>query len=220
MMRGDAIRERIPALLFALYLALWLGLAIAPVYRADWLLENLLVFVAVPCFVLTRERMRFSNAAYVCLAVFFSLHAVGAHYTYSIVPYDRCFEALTGQGLGERFGWSRNHYDRLVHFSYGALLLLPASELLDRVSPPRGAWRLFLPILFIASHSVLYEGIEFAAALAFGGELGQAYLGTQGDEWDSQKDSLLAMSGALLATLAIRTRRALAAREEEPEWEI
>jgi putative membrane protein len=157
------------------------------VYRADWLLENLLVFVAVPAFVLTRRRMRFSNAAYACLAAFFALHAVGAHYTYSIVPYDAWFEQLTGRGLNETLGWSRNHYDRFVHFAYGALLLLPASELLDRVAPPRGWWRFFLPVLFIASHSVVYELIEFAAAIVFGGDLGQAYLGSQGDEWDYKR---------------------------------
>lgn len=217
MSLGDAIRARVPEALFAAWLGLWIALAIEPVYRADWLLENLLVFVAVPALVLTRGRMRFSNAAYACLAAFFALHAIGAHYTYSIVPYDAWFEQLTGRGLNEMLGWSRNHYDRFVHFAYGALLLRPASELLDRIAPPRGAWRFFLPVLFIASHSVVYELIEFAAAIVFGGDLGQAYLGTQGDQWDSQKDSLLATSGALLAALALRAWRA---RREEPGWEI
>jgi len=211
--------ERAPTALFALYLAIWLALAIDPVYRADWLLENLLVGIAVPGLVLTRRRMRFSNAAYGCLFVFFVLHAVGAHYTYSIVPYDRAFELLTGSSLNERFGWSRNHYDRFVHFAYGALLVLPAAELLDRTAPPRGAWRFWLPIFFIASHCVVYELIEFAAALIFGGELGQAYLGTQGDEWDSQKDSLLATSGALIGMLATRAWREPRAAGG-PEWQI
>jgi putative membrane protein len=213
-------RAHAPELLFAAWLVLWIALAIDPVYRADWLLENLLVFAAVPALVLTRNRMRFSNAAYACLAVFFALHAIGAHYTYSIVPYDAWFEQLTGRGLNAMLGWSRNNYDRFVHFAYGALLLLPSSELLDRIAPPRGWWRLLLPVLFIASHSVVYELIEFAAAIVFGGDLGQAYLGTQGDSWDSQKDSLLATSGALLAALVLRARRARASRKEPPEWEI
>jgi putative membrane protein len=217
---GNTLRARVPEALFAAWLGLWIALAIAPVYRADWLLENLLVFVAVPVLVLTRRRMRFSNAAYACLAVFFSLHAIGAHYTYSIVPYDAWFEQLTGRGLNETLGWSRNHYDRFVHFAYGALLLLPASELLDRIASPRGAWRFLLPVLFIASHSVVYELIEFGAAIVFGGDLGQAYLGTQGDEWDSQKDSLLATGGAVVSALALRARRATASREKAPEWEI
>jgi putative membrane protein len=216
----EALRARVPEALFAVWLGLWIALAIAPVYREDWLLENLLVFVAVPVLVLTRKRMRFSNAAYACLAVFFALHAIGAHYTYSIVPYDAWFEQLTGRGLNAMFGWSRNHYDRFVHFAYGALLLLPAAQLLDRIAPPRGAWRFFLPVLFIASHSVVYELIEFVAALVFGGDLGQAYLGTQGDEWDSQKDSLLATSGAVVSALALCVRRARASREEGREWQI
>jgi putative membrane protein len=213
-------RARVPHALFAAWLAFWVALAIDPVYRADWLLENLLVFVAVPVLIATRRRMRFSNAAYACIAAFFALHAIGAHYTYSLVPYDRASEALFGSTLSSHFGWTRNHYDRFVHFCYGALLALPARELLERVAPPRGAWRFWLPVLFIASHSVLYELIEFAAALLFGGELGQAYLGAQGDVWDAQKDSLLATSGALLATGALTLRRALAAPEKEPRWEI
>jgi len=209
-----------PSALLAAYLVLWVGLAIAPWYRADWLLENALVAVAGPCLVWAHRRLRFSNAACSCLFAFFVLHAVGAHYTYSLVPYDRWFETLTGSALNPRLGLARNHYDRLVHFCYGALMLRPCVELLRRVAPARGAWRFWLPILFIASHSVLYELIEFAAALAFGGDLGQAYLGTQGDEWDSQKDSFLATGGAFLAMLATRGWRDPEEAAGGAGWEI
>jgi putative membrane protein len=195
-----------PGWLLAAFTGIWGALAIAPRDRADWLLENVIVFVALPLFVRSARSWRFSDAAYICLFVFVVLHSIGAHYTYSEVPYDDWFRALTGQSLNDVMGWERNHYDRLVHFSYG-LLLLPASiELFDRVAPPRGLWRSLLPVLFIMSHSVIYELIEWGAALLFGGDLGQAYLGTQGDVWDAQKDTALATLGAVMSMAIIRLR--------------
>ncbi|MCE5234087.1 MAG: DUF2238 domain-containing protein [Mizugakiibacter sp.] len=212
MQRYFAHRWAYPATLLGAFALFWLALAIRPLYRQDWLLENLLVVVAVPLFVATFRRLRFSNGAYVALFVFFVLHEVGAHYTYSLVPYDRWFEALTGHALNHALGLERNHYDRLIHFAYG-LLILPASvELLDAVAPPRGVWRWLLPVLFVMSHSTIYELVEWAAAEVFGGELGQAYLGTQGDIWDAQKDMALATLGAVLAQLAVQWRRRRRAR--------
>jgi putative membrane protein len=114
--------------------------------------------------------------------------------------------------LGEALGWSRNHYDRFVHLAYGLLMGLPAIELLDRRAPPQGFWRWLLPVLFLASHSVIYELIEWAAALVFGGELGEAYLGTQGDPWDAQQDMALALGGAALAVSFWLTWRSRARR--------
>lgn len=196
----------LPAILLALFVAIWLALAVSPISRQDWLLENLLVLVAIPALVATRQHMRFSNASYVCLFVFFLLHAVGAHYTYSLVPYDRWWETLTGSTLNELFGWQRNHYDRLVHFLYGMLMLPPSAQLFDRYAPSRGAWRAILPVLFVMSHSVMYEIVEWIAALIVAPELGDAYLGTQGDHWDAQQDMALATAGAVLSMLYVRLR--------------
>jgi putative membrane protein len=208
---------RYPATLLAVYAAWWLALAIGPLYRQDWLLENVLVLVAVPVFVATAHRLRFSDLAYTALFAFLVLHTVGAHYTYSEVPYDRWFEAVAGRPLNEVLGWQRNHYDRLVHFAYGLLVTPAAVELYAAVAPPRGRWRWSLPLLFVCSHSLLYELVEWAAAVAFGGDLGVAYLGTQGDPWDAQKDMALATLGAVLAVAllvaleAVRRRRRAAA---------
>lgn len=208
----------VPTVLLVLFLGFWTVLAIAPVYRQDWLLENLLVFVAVPTLIWTRRHLQFSNASYVCMFIFFSLHAIGAHYTYSLVPYDRWWETLTGSSLNGVFGWERNHYDRLVHFLYGALMLLPALELLERYAPPRAGWRWLLPVFFVISHSVIFELAEWLAATIVAPDLGNAYLGTQGDEWDAQKDMALAAAGACVAVLIVwptkarRDARALRAR--------
>jgi putative membrane protein len=198
-MKGVATGDRLPLTLLAAAALVVVVSGIAPWYRQDWLLENLLVFAVLGGLVATYRRFRFSNPAYMLLLVFTVIHEIGAHYTYSLVPYDSWIAKLTGASLAEQFGLARNHYDRMIHFAYGLLVLLPAAELLDRVAPPKGVWRLLLPLLFILSHSALYELIEVAAAAVFGGDLGIAYLGTQGDEWDSQKDMLCAAAGALLA---------------------
>ncbi len=196
---GAGHRQRYPAVLLGLFVLIWLALAIRPWYRQDWLLENIIVFVAVPLFILTFRRLRFSNLAYTALFAFLVLHEIGAHYTYSEVPYDQWFEATLGRSLSELAGWERNHYDRLIHFLYGFLIFRLAWELQMARAPATGIWRYLLPTTFMLSHSVIYELVEWAAALIFGGELGMAYLGTQGDVWDAQKDVALAAAGTLSA---------------------
>jgi len=190
---------RYPPALLGVFIVIWFALAIRPWYRQDWLLENVIVFVALPLFVLTFRRLRFSNLAYTALFVFLVLHEIGAHYTYSEVPYDRWFESLLGRSLSELVGWERNHYDRLIHFLYGFLIFRLAWELQLARAPASGIWRYLMPATFMLSHSVIYELVEWAAALIFGGELGMAYLGTQGDVWDAQKDVALAAAGTLSA---------------------
>ena len=195
---------RYPLVLLAAFLLWWFLLAVRPSYRQDWLLENLLVFVAVPLLVWSYPRLRLSNTAYTLLFVFFGLHAVGAHYTYAEVPYDRWAQMLTGHTVSDALGLGRNHYDRLVHFAYGLLVTPAAIEVLDVRAPQRRFWRWLVPLLFMISHSTIYEMIEWAAAAIFGGDLGQAYLGTQGDVWDAQKDSAMAGLGALIAVVVCR----------------
>lgn len=203
MYRKTISMWRYPLTLLALFGLWWIALAIAPVFRQDWLLENMLVFIAVPMFVLTARRLRFSNFTYTCLFVFFSLHAIGAHYTYALVPYDEWFQALTGGTLNELLGFERNHFDRLVHFLYGLLLAPAAVEIFAHYGRYPRSWAFLFPFLFMASHAGIYELIEWAAALLFGGDLGQAYLGTQGDVWDGQKDMAFAMAGSLITITAM-----------------
>jgi len=187
-----------PATLLVVFAVFWSVLALAPSYRQDWLLENVCVFIAVPVFIATIRRLLFSNTSYALLFVFLCLHEIGAHYTYAQVPYDDAVRALSGHSLNALLGFQRNHYDRLVHFLYGLLLLPLARELFAARAPPRGVWAFLLPVLFIESNSALFELIEWLAAIVFGGALGQAYLGTQGDIWDAQWDMVLALFGAVL----------------------
>ena len=133
---------------------------------------------------------------------------VGAHYTYSAVPYEQWLQVLSGVSLQDAFGLGRNHYDRLMHLLYGLLVTPAAMELLQARTSPRGGWRWLLPVAFMGLHSVVYELVEWGAALAFGGELGAAYLGTHGDIWDAQQDMALALLGSVVAVTAVLWRDA------------
>ena len=185
----------------------WVALAINPRYRQDWALENALSVAFVAALVFFRGRLPLSRISYTAIFLFLTLHTIGAHYTYSEVPYDEWSRALTGQSLSGLFGWERNHFDRLVHFSYGFLLAYPIRQILIEVAGVRGAWCYYLPFAVTSSSSADYELLEWGAAMVFGGDLGMAYLGTQGDVWDAQKDMALAALGALLSMglTAIRT---------------
>jgi putative membrane protein len=193
----SALRARWPGLLAAVFAAAWLLAAWQPLFPADWALENVLSLLAAWWLVRRHRRQPLSNGAYALLCLFGVLHEIGSHYTYAEVPYDRWAAALTGYSLDEALGFTRNHYDRLVHFLFGLLCYRPLREVLGSWMTPRREW--CAPLAAVAMVSLLYEQLEMAAALLFGGDLGQAYLGTQGDVWDAQKDSAMAMSGALLA---------------------
>jgi putative membrane protein len=119
---------------------------------------------------------------------------------------------LTGHSLDAMLGFQRNHYDRLMHFLYGLLVTPAAVELFAHYGRFPRAWAALFPMLFVASHSVIYELVEWGAAAAFGGDLGQAYLGTQGDVWDAQKDMALAFLGTIVAIAALGLARRLPVR--------
>ncbi len=196
-------------ILTALFGVWWLVLAIHPWHRNIWLLENALAIAGVVLLAGFHRQLLFSRVSYTLIFVFMCLHQVGAHYSYSEVPYDVWFQHLIGRTFNSLVGWERNNFDRLVHFSYGLLLAYPVREIFLRVVNVRGFWGYFLPLDLTMSTSMRYELAEWATCAVFGGELGQAYLGTQGDEWDAHKDMALASLGAVIAmgiTAAINWR--------------
>jgi putative membrane protein len=212
-------RRRYRTILAVAFLVFWAALAIHPLYRRDWWLENVLVFLFVPLLILSPRRLPLSRVSYTLIFTFLCLHSVGAHYTYAEVPYDRWFAAVSGgRTLNSILGWQRNNYDRLVHFSYGLLLAYPIREMFLRVVAVRGFWGYFLPLDLTMSTSMLYELFEWAAAVVFGGNLGIAYLGTQGDVWDSHKDMALASLGALIAMLLTAALNVHIQRDFAREW--
>lgn len=212
-------RRWLPWALLALYALVWLACAINPLYPSDWLIENLLVFLALPTVLLAWRHQRFSDGACLAMFLFFSLHSVGAHYTYAEVPYDRWWQALTGHTFSVLFGWQRNHFDRLVHLAYGLLMTPIFTELLGRVVQVRSAgWMCTLVASFMALHAMAYELVEWGTALVVAPELGAAYLGTQGDVWDAHRDMAFATLGnaIALAWLLVRQRLPLAGPPAPP----
>jgi len=187
----------------------WAALAIHPLDRSDWWMENVLVFAGVALLVWTYKPFPLSRVSYTCIFVFMMLHALGAHYTYAMVPYQEWFPSLAG---------GRNMYDRLVHFSYGLLLAYPIREMFLRIGNVRGFWGYFLPLDLTMSTSMLYELIEWLAAETVGKDLGAAYLGTQGDIWDAHKDMALASLGALIAMVVTAIINKNLQRDFAQEW--
>ena len=210
--------RRYVAVLLLLFGALWLGLAINPADREAWMLENALLVALGLGLWASHRKFLFSRVSYTLIFLFLCLHSLGSHYTYSLVPYDDWWNALTGETFNSLFGWERNHFDRLVHFCYGLLLAYPIREIFLRVAEVRGFWGYFLPLDFTLSTSAIYELIEWAAAAYFGGELGMAYLGTQGDVWDAHKDMALAGAGATLAMLITAGLNLWLQRDFAREW--
>jgi len=187
--------------LLTLLVVIWVVLAINPWHRADWALENGLAIAFVLVLVFTFKIFPLSRISYTMIFLFLTLHLIGAHYTYSEVPYNEWSEAVFGRSINSIFGWERNHYDRLVHFSYGLLLAYPIREFFLRIADVKGFWGYFFPLDITMSTSVMYELIEWGAAIYFGGALGAAYLGTQGDVWDAHKDMALATIGAVVSMM-------------------
>jgi putative membrane protein len=181
--------------LLLVFVAVWIWAAINPTYRHDWLLENYLVFIFIPIIVVTGRYFRLSNVSYGLITLFMILHVIGSHYTYAEVPF--------GDVLQSWLGASRNMYDRLVHFSFGFLLAYPIREVFLRVTRVKGFWGYYLPFDVTLAYSAVYEIVEWVAAANIDPAAGLAFLGSQGDVWDAQKDMTLAGTGALLAMIII-----------------
>lgn len=181
--------------LLGVFALTWCWAAWKPLHPDDWLLENYLVFIAVPVILITARAFRLSDVSYTLITLFMCLHVIGSHYTYAEVPFGETLRAWTGA--------ERNMYDRLVHFCFGLLLAYPVREVLIRLAGLRGFWAYFFPVDVTFALSSIYEIIEWRAADAVSPDLGLAFLGSQGDIWDAQKDMLLAGSGAIIAMLVV-----------------
>jgi putative membrane protein len=187
--------HRYHKILLAVFAAVWIWAAIQPKYPDDWLLENVLVILAVPFFVLTGYYFKLSNLSYTLITVFMVLHLIGSHYTYAEVPFGHTLQHWLGAG--------RNMFDRMVHFSFGFLLAYPVREIFLRLAHVKGFWGYYLPLDVTLSLSAVYELIEWGTAEVVSPGAGLAFLGSQGDVWDAQKDMLAAGIGALGSMLVI-----------------
>jgi putative membrane protein len=217
-MSAKPAHRRYLAILATIFVVIWLALAIDPLYRNDWMLENVLVVLFIVMALASYKRFVFSRVSMTLIFLFLCIHSVGAHYTYSKVPLDEWYSFFTGHTLRSAMGWERNHFDRLVHLCYGLMLAYPIREIFLRIANVRGFWGYFLPWDLTMSTSMMYELIEWAAAEIFGGELGMAYLGTQGDIWDAHKDMAFAGLGATIAVAIMVVINIYTQRDFSREW--
>jgi putative membrane protein len=184
------------------YLIIWSALAISPRDRGDWFLENLLIFISVAVLGLTYRRFQFSNASYLLILVFLTFHTIGAHYTYAKVP--------AGFWLQHWLHLSRNHYDRVIHFAFGFLLVYPMTEILARSGRVKQIWAPWLAASALWALSSFFEVVEAVIAMLVRPDLGTAYLGTQGDIWDAQKDMACAFVGSVIVAIWLTVRKRFA----------
>ncbi|MFY3743149.1 DUF2238 domain-containing protein [Anaeromyxobacter sp. Red801] len=187
--------DRLPAALLALVVAVLAWSGVGPKDRGTWLMEVAPVLLVVPVLIATRRRFPLTPLLYVLVALHAAVLCVGGHYTYAEVP--------AGFWVRDALGLARNHYDRLGHFMQGFVPALAARELLLRTSPLRpGRWLAALVTCVALAISAVYELVEWLAAVLLG-QGADAFLGTQGDPWDTQWDMFLALVGAVAAQVLL-----------------
>jgi putative membrane protein len=189
------IRRREPVILLVLTLVLLALSAVGVKDRYTWFLEVAPILVALPILVLTARRFPLTPLAYRLIVLHAIVLMVGGHYTYAEVPL--------GFWIRDLFGFARNHYDRLGHFLQGFVPAILVREVLRRKTPlPPGGWLFFLTTSVCLAISAAYEFVEWGTAL-LSGSAAMAFLGTQGDVWDTQWDMFLALIGSLTAQLLL-----------------
>ncbi|MBL8031325.1 MAG: DUF2238 domain-containing protein [Candidatus Doudnabacteria bacterium] len=180
--------------LVGVYAVLFAVLAVSPVERGTWFAENLTVWIIlVVILFLYRWGVRFSNLAYALMFVLIYLHTIGGHYTFAQVPFG---------WVTETFHFARNHFDRVAHFSVGFYAFAIAEWLYARKLVANKFLLFTYPVFVIATIAMAYELVEWVYAASAAPEAGAAYLGSQGDIWDAQKDMLADTLGAIVATAA------------------
>lgn len=191
-------------LLLAGMTAGWYG----PMAGDDAALLQIPTLVPVALLVVAARRHWIDTAGFLCAAAFLALHTLAAYYGYCNVPYDDWLEALGATRTAALLESDRNHYDRLMHFAYGLLLVLPARQSAARLLGVRGVAATWIAVEFLLATSALYEVGEWLLAVVVAPEIADRYNGQQGDIWDAQKDMALAGAGAISAaalTFALRS---------------
>ncbi|HVF51795.1 MAG TPA: DUF2238 domain-containing protein [Pyrinomonadaceae bacterium] len=200
--RSPSVEKRTPAkrellVLLAIYLVGWAILAIDPHDRWDWALENFFPLSQLLAVVVSYRYYRFTRLSYYLIFFYLFVQTYGGHYTYALAP--------PFNWLRDEYNLSRNHYDRVAHFMLGFLIVIPAREILVHNIRASRRWLAFIAASIMLAVGAFYEFIEWWVALLADPKLGDAFLGTQGDIWDTHWDMFLALVGAS-AALAIFSR--------------
>lgn len=178
--------------LIIIFILFWIALAVDPVHRGIWMLENILVISVFPVVLIIDKKYNFTNSTFLSLTVFVILHLFGANMTYEKMTYFTW--------LSEWFDWQRNYYDQLIHFLFGLMVFMSFFEVFFHQKYSRKLSYL-IAFLFICSISSLYEVLEWISMVVFCNAPDCLVLVTQGDEWDTQKDMAFAFIGGCIAIL-------------------
>lgn len=192
------LHRRIKSAALLLYILVLIITCINPIYPHEMYLQHSVTFLVFILLVYINVRNKLSNKAFLLIVTFMIFHIIGARWIYSYVPYDKWISSLTGFSINNYFGFKRNEYDRLVHFLFGFMLLVPLREIYSGWFKCTHKELTILAFLTILSLSMLYEIFEWSISIFLSPEDAQAYNGQQGDYWDAQKDMALAVTGALL----------------------
>jgi putative membrane protein len=202
--KSTDLNSSIPKFYLAIFICIWTWTLVDTSDIKNWFMENTLTFIFGGILILTYRKYKLSDLSYTFIFIYLLLHIYGAKYTYAENPF--------GYWLMEMFHTSRNHYDRIVHFSFGFMLAYPMRDLFKNTFefPDKYCW--LLPAEITLSFSAMYELIEWSVADVFFPAQGVAYLGSQGDVWDAQKDMGLAFTGAILVLVFTFWSKKLALR--------
>ncbi|MBK0404843.1 DUF2238 domain-containing protein [Adhaeribacter sp. BT258] len=194
-------QNRLLKMYLAVLVFFWLYTGATATDFINWMLENSLTIPAVYLLIFFYPKLPFSNTSYTLILLFLLLHLYGSQNAYAKNPF--------GFWLMEQFSASRNHYDRIVHFCFGFLLVYPMQEVLYKVSGQRNWLLYFIPVALVLLLSAFYEIVEWLVADVFFPDLGMQFIGAQGDIWDSQKDMFLATLGGFIMILYVLLCRKL-----------
>lgn len=196
-MMGWLPRDRSNRILFVSFLSLWAISSICVPYPEYFWMQHVPTVLAVIALVVVERHL--DRLAFSLIIAFLLLHLVGARYLYSYVPYDDwCYRWLNVR-ITDLFEFRRNHFDRLVHFCFGLLMLYPADQLVVRHMQIGRWWAVGMAVGAILAASAVYEIAEWLVAITFASDWADAYNGQQGDSWDAQWDMALAGLGAAVA---------------------
>lgn len=191
--------ERFHRVSLLLFVAFFVVSCIDPPYVDFLLMQHVPTVAAFVVLILLTARFPLSRFSFTLIILFLMLHTLGARYLYSYTPYDDWSQRLLGFSITERFQFERNHYDRLVHFTYGLLLTIPLQEFEAKHLKISRRLAAVFAIECIVATSAIYEIIEWLVAVILAPDWAEAFNGQQGDVFDGQKDMTLATVGAFIA---------------------
>jgi putative membrane protein len=186
-------------LVLATFLVLWAFSCIRVPYPEFFVMQHVPTVLAVIALIVAERKQLLNRLGFALVILFLLLHLLGARYLYSFVPYDVWSQQLLGVRITDRFGFTRNHYDRLVHFSFGLLFVYPVAYCFKQRLHINSWWSATLAIAMIVAASALYEIAEWLTAMTCAPDWADAYNGQQGDTWDAQRDMAIATLGGIIS---------------------